>query len=121
MNAYNLKIRRLIGILKHFHSDAPNLREIALNCFYFTIDNLLARVLSPTAKLCAELDKTLIMFPIPTISFSNKHILLSNRRDHLWMGVLRSFFPMLAERRALKLDAGLCAYYYSTIHVLKVL
>ena len=113
MNAYNLKIRRLIGILKHFHSDAPNLREIALNCFYFTIDNLLARVLSPTAKLWAKLEKTLIIFLTPTISFSSssdRHSVLGNRRYPFWMGLLRTFFPVLAERGALKLNVKLCAY-----------
>ena len=109
---YESEIQRLIGILKHFRSDAPNLRKVALDCVYLHIEDLVDKALSPTAKLCAELEKILIMFPTPTISFSSesRQAVLGDHRYHFWMGILRRFFPILAERRALKLDAELCAY-----------
>ena len=117
---FGTRMRCLIDILEHFHSDAPKLREVALHYFCSDIDDLVAQVSSPTAKLHAELEKTLIMFPTPTISFSLfKPGSLSDRRYHFWTGVLRRFFPGLAERRALKLNVELCAYY-STIHLVKV-
>ena len=106
---YKTEIQRLIGILEHFHSDAPNLREVALDCLHSNIKELFVEALSPAAELCAGLEKTLIMFPTPTISFSIKAS-LSDHRYWLWTGVLRRFFPGLAERRALKFNAKLCAY-----------
>ena len=112
---YGPNIQHLISILKHFHSDAPKLREIALHCFDLSINDLVTDVLSPNTKLCAELEKILIVFPTPTISFSSNDrngIVFGDHRYHFWMGLLRSFFPILAERGALKLDsdAELCAY-----------
>ena len=104
---YKTEIQRLIGILEHFHLDAPNLREVALDCLHSNIKELFLEALSPAAELCAGLEKTLIMFPTPTISFS---VIKGSHRYHFWTGVLRRFFPGLAERRALKFNAKLCAY-----------
>ena len=94
-------IQHIIDVLKCFHSDAPKLREVALHCFHMTIGDIVPQILSLTTKLCAELEKILITFPTPTISFSSetRQAVLGDHRYHFWMGLLGSFFPILAERQ----------------------
>ena len=101
------RIQHLIGILKDFHP--PKLREVTVKLAHYDNCGHVAGVLHPNAKLCAELEKILITFPTPTILFPSE-VVLSDHRYHFWMGVLRRFFPILVERRALILNAKICAY-----------
>ena len=75
---------------------------------------LLFEDLPSSPELCAELEKILMAFPQPALSFPSKHPIGSHRR-HSWMRMLEKFFPALAERGALTINAEYCKPCYSSV------
>lgn len=115
-DTYKPHFQRNIEILKAF-SCLQNLQEVTLALLFNDHRGLLIVVLPPLTEVCPELEKALIMFPSPMLSFSYlyENDISNHRRCHSWLHIIGKFFPVLAERGALKLNTTLCKSY-STIY-----
>ncbi|KAI1791035.1 WD40-repeat-containing domain protein [Ganoderma leucocontextum] len=87
-------------------SRPPKLREVTVVIHFRSFRDLFGTLLpsASSEKVRAELETTLLTFPQPTLSFSPQHP-LNVRRDHSWREELGKFFPTLARRHALTLNA----------------
>ena len=121
--AFNSSIQRIIRVLKNFHP--PNLREVTVDFNFSSFRKLIVKLLHSifiNTKLCATLDKILITFPQPTISFSlwpawrfavplPSHHASTNlsHRHRLWISLFGRFFRALQQRQALSIvEADFC-------------
>ncbi len=109
-------IQELTHVLQNFHP--PKLREVTVifpqknntSSMWFH-DELLPSL----SEHCAELEKTLITFPEPTIVIDCWKP-LNYGHHRLWMPILESIFPVLVKCCALKLNAKDCELYcYSSL------
>ena len=93
----------IIKMLKAL-SHLQNLQEVTVVLVVHSLQNLLISLLPSVTELCAELENTLIMFPVPTLSFSpwpEAHK-FNKRQHHSWIHMIARFFPELTKRGALR-------------------
>ncbi len=106
------RIQDVTSVLQNFRP--PELRRVNLVLFqHKSVRELLVESLPSLPELCADLEKTLIMFPQPTIWISSPRC-FNSRRHHSWMLMLERLFPVLAKRHALELNGNYCESYCVT-------
>ncbi|KAI1791026.1 WD40-repeat-containing domain protein [Ganoderma leucocontextum] len=94
---------RFITLFKDFRP--RKLREVTVDIHFRSFSHLLGTLLpSVSSELRAKLETTLLTFPQPTLSFSSLKP-LNVRRYHCWKETLGKFFPTLARRHALTINA----------------
>ena len=102
-------IQDSVKVLKNFRPSI--LQEVTVVFPFSRFRELVIEQLPSISKLCAELEETLVTFPQPAISFCHRFsYALNPRRYHSWMRMIELFFPRLAERHALGIDAEYCKY-----------
>ncbi|KAI1791043.1 quinon protein alcohol dehydrogenase-like superfamily [Ganoderma leucocontextum] len=101
--AFTSSVHHFITALQDFRR--PTLREVTVDIHFGSFQDLVATLLpSVSSELRAELETTLLPFPQPTLSFSPKTPLAFGR-NRFWKKELIPFFPMLATRHALTINA----------------
>ena len=117
---YSGTFKYIIGALESFRPQT--LREVTVVFIFWPLQAFILEFLPSAPELRAELEKTLTAFPQPAISFSPLHR-VNCRRYYSWMPMLERFFPALAERGALTMNAESCGSHnsYSAVESIRSL